>query len=313
MSKIPLIIDCDPGVDDAIALFLAHTLDELDILGVTAVAGNVGLEHTYPNALKLCHMMALDVPVGKGAAQPLVKSIRKATVHGQDGLGGFADAIPLPMASKQEQVDPIDAVELIYDLLMKSSQKVTLLAIGPLTNLALLFNKYPDALEKIERIAVMGGGIDIGNITPYAEFNFYADPEAADFVMNCGLPIILVDLQLTHQARLPEGFLEKVKALNNPIANFSVDIIKAYTQYDAYLHDLLAVYTLTHPDLFEYQKIAIDVITEDGDRRGMSVINESKDPQDRQIQLATHFNRDDLFKLVLEGFSSYSQNAEDPS
>lgn len=309
MSKIPLIIDCDPGVDDAIALFLADTLDQLDILAVSAVAGNVGLNHTYPNALKLCHLISLDVPVGKGAAQPLVKPARQATVHGLDGLGGFADSLTLPETATQPHTKPMDAVGMMYNLLLKAPHKVSLLAIGPLTNIAMLLEEHPNIWSKIDRIAIMGGGIDGGNVTPYSEFNFYVDPEAAAIVLNSGLPITLVDLNLTHQALLPEGFLEKMRALQNPVADFAVDIIEAYVQYDAYLHDVLALYTLTHPDLFEYQDVSITVVLENGERQGMSVLD-AQLQKSRTIQLATSFQRDAIFQAILEGFSTYSDNKD---
>jgi inosine-uridine nucleoside N-ribohydrolase len=201
-----IIFDCDPGHDDAIALLLALSSPELRLLGVTTVAGNQTLDKTTANAIRvLDHIGRPDVPVAAGAARPLVRELRTAAeVHGESGLDGPA----LPPPSREPGA--AHAVEWIASTLAERSEPVTLVPTGPLTNIALLFATHPELMSKVERIVLMGGAHGEGNITPAAEFNIWVDPEAAQRVFSSGLPIVMVGLDVTHQALMRPAHADRL-------------------------------------------------------------------------------------------------------
>ncbi len=195
---IPVIIDTDPGIDDAIALALACASPEIDLLGVTTVGGNTGIENTTGNALRLLHLFGRDdVPVGAGAARALTyeADLGDPSIHGQGGLGGVE--LPLPARG----ADPRGALGLLVDLVESRAEPVTLVAIGPLTNIALFAATRPDLYSRLERLVIMGGGVHItGNHTPTGEFNIWFDPEAAARVFASGVDVTMVGLDVTHTA-----------------------------------------------------------------------------------------------------------------
>jgi purine nucleosidase len=216
MSRIPIIIDTDPGQDDALAILLALAeSDRLDLLGITTVAGNVGVDLTTANALRILEVAArIDVPVYRGASRPLLRPLCTAEhICGPDGLEGAG--LPAPMIKARDQ----HAVSFIIETLRHAPDRsVTLCPIGPLTNLALVFAQEPALAAKIERIVVMGGARDMGNITPAAEFNFYVDPHAAHIVLNLGVPIVLFGLHATHQAVCTLEHVARITALDTKVA-----------------------------------------------------------------------------------------------
>ena len=213
MKKIPVILDGDPGHDDAIAWVLAKGSQEMDILGVTSVCGNQTIEKTTYNARRICTLIGLDAPMAMGRLRPLISEpIIAPTVHGESGLDG--PALPEPAYPLLE----MDAVTLMAKLLEESPEPVTLIPTGPLTNVAALLLAYPELKSKIARISLMGGGVQYGNWTPAAEFNILVDPEAADVVFSSGIPIIMAGLDVTEKAMIfPEDF-ERIRALGNPVA-----------------------------------------------------------------------------------------------
>ena len=190
MNRFPVIIDCDPGVDDAVAILLAKQLPELDVRAITAVAGNVEVEKTYANAHKILHVAKWDVPVFMGAAKPLIGAqITAAGIHGVDGLGGVdVPGTVIPPAPQEA------AWDAIYREAVAAKGELVLIAVGPLTNLAIAFGKYRALPELIKRIVIMGGAATLGNTTPAAEFNIYADPEAAEMVFQSGVPVHMVEV-----------------------------------------------------------------------------------------------------------------------
>jgi inosine-uridine nucleoside N-ribohydrolase len=193
---VPIVLDCDPGLDDAIAIMLALGSPELDVRAITTVAGNAPLEHTTANAIRvLDHIDRADVPVAAGADRPLVREpYAERHVHGAGGLGD----VDLPPPSRPPE--SAHAIDLIADLALSSPRPVTLVAVGPLTNVALFAARHPGAAAALERVVVMGGSIGLGNTTPAAEFNIWADPEAAQRVLTSGLDVTMVGLDVTHRA-----------------------------------------------------------------------------------------------------------------
>jgi purine nucleosidase len=216
MSRIPVIIDTDPGQDDALAILLALAApDRLDLLGITTVAGNVGLDLTTANALRILEAAGrTDVPVYPGASRPLLRKLCTAEyICGPDGLEGAG--LPPPTIAPRDR----HAVPFITEILRKAPDRsITLCPIGPLTNLALVFAQEPALAAKVERIVVMGGARDLGNITPAAEFNFYVDPHAAQIVLESGAPIVLFGLHATHQAVCTVEHVARISALDTPAA-----------------------------------------------------------------------------------------------
>ena len=208
MFAHPIIVDCDPGHDDAIALMLTLASPEVELLGVTTVSGNQTLAKTTANALRvLDHFGRDDVPVAAGAPRPLVRErALAADVHGESGL----DGAQLPPPTRPPE--PEHAIDWIAQTLRAASGPVTLVAIGPLTNVALFLARYPELAPKLERVVLMGGAIGLGNVTPAAEFNIWADPEAARRVFESGLDLTMVSLDVTHRALLTPAHVERLAA-----------------------------------------------------------------------------------------------------
>ena len=236
-----IIIDCDPGVDDAISLLLAiaHPT-ELNILGITTVAGNVPLPYTSQNALKICALANADIPVYAGCPRPMLRPLSTAAdVHGATGLQGTE--LPEPRQSLMVQ----HAVAFLIDTLQQASSPITLVTLGPLTNIAVALIQVPQIASKIDTIVAMGGAITHGNMTPAAEFNIYVDPHAAQVVFESGIPIKLITLDTTHQVLTTPERLNAFRELNTPVGHAAADLlahygtpdIKRYGMNGAPLHD----------------------------------------------------------------------------
>lgn len=257
-----VILDCDPGHDDAMAILLAAR--RLKVLGITTVAGNQSLEKVTLNALKVVELAGLShIPVAPGAARPLVRSPRYAPeIHGESGLDG-AD---LPHPSTR----PIDqhAVDFIIDTIMET-QGTVVIATGPLTNVALALRKEPRIATRIPEICLMGGSLTHGNVTPAAEFNIYFDPEAAHAVFTSGVPLTMVGLNVTEQVLATAERRHQIRALGSRVAGVVADLLDAYSRAteQAYgvsggaMHDPLAVAALIDPDIirFENMHVAVEV------------------------------------------------------
>src|SRR5215471_13187160 len=216
-----IILDCDPGHDDALAILLACASPELEVLGITTVAGNVPLDKTTYNALRVCEVAGLHhVPVFAGMSRPLVRKLYTAEhVHGKSGLEG--PKFPEPTRS----LDPRHAVEFIVDTVMHSDEPTTLVPTGPLTNIAAVLIREPQVVERVKEIVLMGGALYEGNVTPSAEFNIYVDPHAAKVVFDSGIPITMIGLDTTHQALATPERVAKMKALGTPISDIVVGLI----------------------------------------------------------------------------------------
>lgn len=273
-----IIIDTDPGQDDAVAILLAlGSPDELDVLGVVAVAGNVGLAQNARNALKVVELSDRDdVPVFAGCPRPMMRELVTAEhVHGQTGLDG--PDLPEPQIALQAQ----HGVDFIIETLRSEPEKtVTLCALGPLTNLAMALVKAPDIASRIEEIVLMGGAyFEVGNITPAAEFNIYVDPEAAQTVFQCGAPITMMPLDVTHQMLGTPDRIAAFAALGNrsgtavaAMLGFSERFdLKKYGGPGAPLHDPCVIAYLLAPQIFEGKACNVEIETGSALTRGMTV------------------------------------------
>ncbi len=253
MEKIKMILDCDTGHDDAIALMVASKHPDIDLLGVTVVAGNQTLDKTLPNTLHVVQHLGLDVSVYGGMAKPLVKVQEVAEdVHGKSGLDGpvFEE---LKICAQDEH-----AVNYLIRTLMASDGDITLVPVGPLTNIAMAILLEPKIVNKIKRIVLMGGAVGIGNTTPSAEFNIYVDPEAAHIVFSSGVPIVMMPLDLTNTALADQNIIERMRNIGNKAGQLFADIMSFTLHSQAVnglsagpVHDVTAVTYLVAPELYE--------------------------------------------------------------
>ena len=260
-----VIVDTDPGVDDALALLLALRSPELQIEAITPVAGNVPLDLTLPNALRMVEIAGqTEIPVAAGARAPLLRRlVTAAYVHGENGLGGAV--FPEP---KIKPV-PEPAAIFIRQIIRKYPGEVTLLTIGPLTNIATALNSDSDLAGMIQRIVMMGGSLSGGNITPAAEFNIYVDPEAARIVFQSGIPITMVGLDVTRKTSLTEVHVQRLESGQNPVSQAAAKIARKaleHTREQGFLagpnmHDSLAVAAFLYPSILKFEDYYVDVET----------------------------------------------------
>ncbi len=274
-----IIIDTDPGQDDAVAILLALGSPELDILGITAVAGNVPLRLTEKNARKICELAGRpETKVYAGAVRPLVRELETAEhVHGKTGLNG--PELPDPTMKLQEQ----HAVDFIVETLMREdSGTVTLCPLGPLTNVALALIREPRIATRIQQIVLMGGGFfEGGNVTPAAEFNIYVDPQAADVVFRSGVPIVMMPLDVTHKALTSARRIAAFRNLGTRVGSATAEMLEFFERFDEKkygtdggpLHDPCVIAYLLEPALFKGRECNVAVETASELTMGMTVID----------------------------------------
>lgn len=268
-----VILDCDPGVDDSLAIFLAVRSPKLELLGITTVNGNVGIDLTTENALKVLEQAGASVPVYRGAEKPLKKPLYSSSdIHGSNGLGG----VELPESKQKEEAQ--SAADYLIEMGRKSNGEITLITVGPMTNVAIAIQKDPEAMKGYREIISMGGGVGQGNITPVAEFNYWVDPEAVKVAMDFGLPFTMLGLNVTHQTVLTPNDFHFMRIVGGKEGEFISSIhqsyIDAYWRYGGYMgcvpHDSLAVAVAADPTLVETVHCHVDMAT-DGITRGQSV------------------------------------------
>ncbi|MEJ2857063.1 MULTISPECIES: nucleoside hydrolase [unclassified Saccharothrix] len=309
---IPLIIDTDPGVDDALALAVAVASPEVELLGVTTVFGNVGLDKTTRNALRLMTLLGRDdIPVAVGAERPLVHpQPHVSRAHGADGLSGFADTLPEATA----KTDPRDAVTLMKDLLEASDEPVTIVPIGPLTNIALLLAAHPRLKERIARLVVMGGGIRGGNITAAAEFNLWCDPEAARRVLvEERVPTTLVTMDLTKRCAVSAEWLQRVgesSEIGAKLVGLTPDYLAAYRRFLGWdgmaVHDAVAVAEAVRPGILATERFPVEVECAFGPGRGGLLVDERLEtPKDIGVDIAVDTDLDALRGFLFERLSAF--------
>lgn len=268
MAPRKIIIDCDPGQDDAIALFLAlASPDELDVLGITTVAGNVPLDLTQRNARMMCDIVGRkNVPVYAGCDKPMLReAITAEYIHGNTGIDGVDVFDPeTPLQDKH-------AVDFIVETLRNAEKgTVTLIPTGPMTNIATAIKRDPAILEAVDRVVSMGGAMrEGGNRSPSAEFNILVDPHAAEIVYQCGRPVTAMGLDVTHQVLSTRDRVARIREVGNPVAAATADMLSFFHRYDtkkygsegAPLHDPCTVAWLLRPDLFETKACNLSVET----------------------------------------------------
>ncbi len=272
MKRIPLIIDTDPGIDDAVAIALALYSDDIDVRLITTVSGNVGIEATTTNALKLLAYFGKDVPVARGASEPLIRAAQDASdIHGATGMEGFD--FPEP---KRELLMERNAIDAMRDVLMKSEEPITIMPIGPLTNIALLLKAYPEVKARIERIVLMGGSVTRGNKGVMAEFNIYVDPEAAKIVLASGVPIVMATLDAGLGTAIPPEKTAQLKDMGK-VGLMAHDLFQRYRKRSfgtgLKMYDACAVACLLKPDLFDMADAFVDVETAGELTAGCTVVD----------------------------------------
>lgn len=306
MDKKKIIIDCDPGYDDAVALLLAAGSPSVEVLAITTVAGNQTLEKVTGNALRIATLAGLEVPVAAGAARPLLRDevVVAANIHGESGLDGTT----LPQATLKP--DPRHAAQLIVDTVMSEPpQSVTLVPIGPLTNIALAARLEPRIVERVKEVVLMGGGYHIGNVKPMAEFNIENDPEAAQIVFEEKWPIVMVGLDLTYQALATQTVKDKIAAIHTPASDFVTQVLTRFSENykkskgfdEPPVHDACAVAYVIDPGVIETRKAPVHVEYRGEYTSGMTVTDlRRKAPQDCHTAVAMKLDRERFWNLVIE-------------
>lgn len=310
MASIPIILDCDPGHDDALAIALAVARAELDLLALTTVAGNAPLDRTTRNALRVLTLLGrTDIPVAAGAERPISRDPWvPVEFHGDSGLDG-AD-LPEPAAGPVS----VGALELMTRLLRETETPITLVATGPLTNLALLLRSAPAIRDRIAAISLMGGSLGEGNTTASAEFNIWADPEAAAIVFGSGIPIRMAGLDVTHQALVLSADIARLDGLGTRAGRVFADLMRFFAIHhrERYgwdgppIHDAVAVAWLAQPDLVTSVPLRIDIETDGTHTRGRTVA----DPggltgRPVNAEVGTAIDRPRLIEMVVEAVGQF--------
>jgi pyrimidine-specific ribonucleoside hydrolase len=305
----PIIIDCDPGHDDAIAMLLAFAKPELvKVLAVTIVAGNQTLEKTVLNALKVLSFAGIQCEVAAGYDRPLIRELEIAPeVHGETGLDG--PELPGPTFA----ASPKHAVQTIIDHVRASSEKVTLVATGPLTNVAAALIGAPDIKQNLERIVLMGGAARLGNWTPAAEFNILVDPEASSAVFQSGVPVTMVGLDVTHEAQVMWPEVEMLLNSGRKVGVMVGELLDFFGKFHATmgfegmpLHDPLAMAVVLDPTIVETQHLPVRIETQGRYTTGRTVVDfygVTGDPPN--VDVALKVDRDRFVNMVMDAVLSY--------
>lgn len=314
-GRIPILLDGDPGHDDAIAWTLANAnRDKLDIRAVTSVCGNQTIEKTTYNTLRILTLIGLRVPVAKGPSKPFnANPIIAPVVHGKSGLDG--PALPEPAFHELD----CGAAELMARVLRESPEPVTLVPTGPLTNVAALLLAHPELKSKIKQISLMGGGILKGNWTPAAEFNILVDPEAARLVYDSGLPILMAGLDVTEKALVYPSDFDRIRAVGNKVAVTVADWLKFFYQFHysmgypgAPIHDAVAVTALIHPEILHFCDPMYVCVETHGDYcRGCTL----GDPhgafgREANVRVIDGVDREAFVDMLIEAVSFYGKEGD---
>ncbi len=307
MARTRVLIDTDPGVDDAVAILLALASPEIDVVGVVAVNGNVPLEKTALNARRVVALAGRhDVPVAAGCARPLSEPLGEdSVVHGHDGLGA------LEWADPAVALDPRDGVELMAELI--EGAPLSIVAIGPLTNLAVLLQRHPGIEDRVEHLVIMGGASFQGNVTPAAEFNIWADPEAAHIVFAASWRITLMPLDLTHQAFLNDDDLAYFNALGTEVGRRTAAMLDPYARFherwygnrNVIMHDAMAVYELINPLAIEKQGVRLAVEVGGVHSRGATFIDRRREHAESLVRVGVRVDNDEFRAVVRERLATY--------
>ena len=305
MSKIPLIIDCDPGVDDAVALFLAFASPELDIVGITTVAGNVSARQTARNARIIRQVgRREDIPVHAGCERPMVRDLIQAGhFHGESGLG------PLEIFEPARAAEPGHAVQYLIDTVMsRPAKEISLAVTGPMTNVAMAMILEPGFAGRLKQVVAMGGArLEGGNITASAEYNIYADPHAAHVVATSSAPLVMLGLDATHQVRTSHERITRVRTSGTPAANAAADLLSFCQEthwrhggeVDSPVHDPCTIAFLIDPSLFKQRRCKLSVEIASELTIGHTSV-EFRDAEESTVNWVTQANGAGVFDLLAE-------------
>lgn len=306
MKRTKIILDCDPGHDDALALTMAAASDRIELLAVTTSAGNQTPDKTLNNALRMLTLLnATDVPVASGNQRPLMRHLKIADyVHGETGLDGAE--LPAPSFEPQD----CGAVELIAKVLKAQAEPITLVVTGPMTNIALFLRVHPELEDKIKQIVFMGGAAGQGNVMPTTEFNMAVDPEAAKIVINEGIPLVMAGLNVTLKAQIRPDDLEHIKAINNPVAQAIAGQMDFYGEWygqDKFglagtpVHDPCTIAYLLKPEIFETHNAYIDVETQGSLTAGETVVDfTGLMEKDNNAKVLMDLDREQFVEMIIE-------------
>ena len=311
-----IIIDTDPGVDDALAFLLALASPELKLEALTTTQGNVTLEKATRNALSVLELaQASHIPVVKGSLLPLVQPLRaSADIHGESGIGN--STLPEPTASVHQQ----HAVDYLIERVLAEPNELSIFPIGPLTNIAMAIRKEPRFAGAVKELVIMGGAIlEHGNITPLAEFNIYVDPHAAHIVFHSGIPMTLIPLDVTHKCLLKQEHVDQLMKINSPISRFIRDAMEVYLQASfalgfagSSLHDPLTLATIIAPELLTLKQYYVDVDISGGVSMGKTfadIHNVLKKPANMNV--AMNVRGEDFVQLFLQRMETLSRGFSD--
>jgi inosine-uridine nucleoside N-ribohydrolase len=314
MTRQKIILDCDPGHDDAIAILLAARAPELDLRAITVVAGNQTLEKTLNNALRVCEFAGIqNVPIAAGMSRPLVREqVTAGNIHGVSGLDG--PHLPPPT------MEPVatHAVDLIIQEVMAAPDEIVLVPVGPLTNVASALIREPGLAPRLKAIVLMGGGVTKGNITPVAEFNIYADPEAAHVVFSSGVPITMVGLDVTHQSIPTERDRQRIRDIRNPVAGLVDELLNFFGQTyrrrfgfaGPPIHDAVAVAQVIAPGTVRTRRMNVVVETRGSYTYGMTVSDvHGVTGREPNVDAGLELDRDRFWDLLIQGLGRYGQLA----
>lgn len=302
-------LDCDPGVDDAAAILLANKSEKYELVGISTVSGNVSQKHTFNNARNIVELIGAKVPVFAGADKPIFgQAVDASHIHGENGLG---DVI---IPESKTEPETLRAWDAMYEAVLKYKDELEVVAVGPLTNLAIALMKYPDLNQRLKRVIIMGGSAGAGNVTPAAEFNIWEDPEAASAIFESGINIVMFGLDVTMQAYLTDEDLSRMKKLGSKEAEFLSDsfqnacrFIKKYNLPGVSVHDACTVIYLEKPEIFRLEKAWARVETQGSVTRGMTVTDLYSDKQmeTKNAEIALEVDRDAFISILFAMMSRY--------
>lgn len=304
MKKIPVLIDTDPGIDDTLAIMMAKASEKIDIKGITVTCGNVGLENTLKNALGICDILGIKAPVYKGAEKPIIAELRDAReYHGETGLGGYIFKDIKKKPEGEYAWDGLHKIAKEYD------GDLTLITLGPLTNIGIALLKYPDLPKYIKRTVIMGGNFGgFGNCTPYSDFNFWIDPHAVEIVLNAGMKTEIYGLDCTRQTTLSLEEMACVKCGDSKIEDlirqleaFNIQRHKS-NNVDPTIHipDGVAVAAAIDPSIFQLEKHHVTCVTARGNTQGWSLIDyKNRLGKEPNTLVARRVDREGFIKLLL--------------
>lgn len=310
MKKIPVIIDCDPGVDDTAALLLACQIPELDVRAVTTVAGNVGVDKTTANAKRVRKIIGADFPIYQGADKPMFRDlVTAAEFHGADGFGGVE--LPIPDETLSEE----KAWDAMYRIAKECDGELVIIAVAPLTNIGIALAKYKDFPKLVKKFVIMGGAAVGGNVTPAAEFNIYVDPEAADMLFCCGVPVHMCGLDVTMKCYITPEEVKQIADFGSAQAKLFHDVLqKCMEKYmqsgnkGVALHDPAAVLYSVYPEMFTAEEAGVRVETKGARTLGKTVTDLYSDKQfeEQNTFVVTNVDRNAFIEKVSALMKQYS-------